>query len=279
MKNKQALAKGTEGGALAEIESSRAIQEVQAAMVIAKRFPRDEADAQRRIMATCERQSLAEQAIYTYPRGGTKIEGPSIRLAEAIAQNWGNIQFGIREISQEGGTSEVEAFAWDIETNTRQIKTFQVKHERKAYGKIERLEDPRDIYEHVANNGARRLRACVLGIIPGDIVDAAVAQCKHTLTTGGGDPFPKRLADMVKAFDSNFGVPEEVIVDYLGHTIESTNEHELVRLRGVYRSLKDEMSKVEDHFNVEEAKPDPPSREPGEDDGDEEEIAAQGEEK
>ena len=79
-------------------------------------------------------------------------------------------------------------------------------------------------------------------------------KCKLTLQTGK-DPLAKRLAAMVNAFNSEWGIGQEIIEDYLGHNLAATNEHELVRLRGVYRSLKDDMSKPEDHFNVEEMKP------------------------
>ncbi len=72
--------------------------------------------------------------------------------------------------------STVEAFAWDVEeANTRQTKVFQVRHWRHTKQGGYKLTDPRDIYELVANNGARRLRACILGVIPGDVIDAAVA--------------------------------------------------------------------------------------------------------
>ena len=81
-----------------EMMISRQAQEVQAAMVIAKRFPRDEVESYNRIMQSCKRKSLAESAMYEYPRGGTKVTGPSIRLAEAMAQNWGNLDFGITEL-------------------------------------------------------------------------------------------------------------------------------------------------------------------------------------
>ncbi|MDT1904179.1 hypothetical protein FPK34_26285, partial [Acinetobacter baumannii] len=77
-------------------------------------------------------------------------------------------------LSSENGESTVEAFAWDVETNTRQTKVFQVPHIRYTRNGSKKLTDPRDIYELVANNGARRLRACILGVIPGDVIDDAV---------------------------------------------------------------------------------------------------------
>ena len=63
----------------------------------------------------CTRQGLAEQALYSYQKGGTEVSGSSIRLAETLAQNWQHMQFGIRELSQSGGESTVEAFAWDLQ--------------------------------------------------------------------------------------------------------------------------------------------------------------------
>jgi len=114
--------------AMVAVEQSRAVQEVQASMIIAKNFPRDTYEVYTRIMKACERPSLASVAQYAYPRGGQMVTGPSIRLAEVLAQNYGNLQFGIRELSQANGESEVEAFAWDLETNTRQIKVFKVQH-------------------------------------------------------------------------------------------------------------------------------------------------------
>ena len=92
-----------------EMMISRQAQEVQAAMVIAKKFPRDEYEATEKIKRTCQRSTLAEQAIYSYPRGGQNVSGPSIRLAEALAQNWGNIDYGIIELGQKDGKSEMMA--------------------------------------------------------------------------------------------------------------------------------------------------------------------------
>src|SRR5699024_1372946 len=157
-----------------------------------KRFPRDPVEAMDRILQACTRPTLAEGALYSYSRGGSEITGPSIRLAEAIAQAWGNTQFGIRELEQRNGESTVEAYAWDLESNTRQAKVFQVPHERHTQRGTTRLTDPRDIYELVANQGARRLRACILGVVPGDVTEAAVRQCETTLRTSA-DTSPEAI--------------------------------------------------------------------------------------
>ena len=167
--------------AMVEVASTRAAQETQAAMVIAKRFPRDQTAAFSRILKACKRKSLAESAMYVYPRGNSQVTGPTIRLAEVMAQNWGNIDFGMIELEQKYGESTMMAYAWDLETNCRQTKVFTVKHERYTKQGSYRLSDPRDIYEMTANQGARRMRACILGVIPGDFVDDAIAECEKTM--------------------------------------------------------------------------------------------------
>lgn len=229
---------------------SRQAQEVQAAMVVAKRFPRDEVDSFNRIMTSCQRKSLAERAMYEYPRGGTKVTGPSIRLAETMAQNWGNIDFGIIELEQNNGGSQVMAYAWDLETNTRQTKIFNVPHVRGTKKGNVTLTDPRDIYEMVANQGARRLRACILGVIPGDVIDAAVEQCKKTMTEGNEKPLIDRIREGVKLFEEKFSVSQQMLEKYIGCKCEAFSENDMVRLNNVYRSLRDGMSKREDYFDV-----------------------------
>lgn len=225
-------------GAASMMMLSRQAQEVQAAMVVAKRFPRDERASADRILATCSRESLAKDAMYEYPRGGTTITGPSIRLAEALAQNWGNIDFGIIELEQKNGESQVMSYAWDLETNTRQSKIFTVPHMRHTSNGSYLLKDPRDIYEMVANQGARRLRACILGVIPGDVVDMAMQQCERTLKANK-DPLDVRIKNMVEAFRNDFGVAPDALRNYIGKNVEAFSEADVVRLGKVYRSLKD----------------------------------------
>lgn len=237
--------------AVAHAESERAIQEVQAALVIAKKFPRNSIEAMDRILNACQRPTLAESALYTYSRGGTEITGPSIRMAEALAQNWGNMQFGIRELSAENGMSTVESFAWDVETNTRQVKIFQVPHVRYASGNIKRLTDPRDIYEVIANQGARRLRACILGVIPGDVVEAAVKQCEETQKTTI-DVNPESIKKMVEAFESEYNITKELIEKRIQRRVESITPTQMLSLKRVFQSLRDGMGKPSDYFDVED---------------------------
>jgi hypothetical protein len=230
---------------LAEVEKSRAVQEVQAALIMAKKFPRDINASFTKIMQSCQRISLAEQGLYKYPRGGEVVTGSSIRLAEVMAQNYGNLDFGVRELERKAGSSV------DMENNVRSTKVFEVPHEIYTKKGTKKLMDPRDIYERVANDGARRMRACILAIIPADINEAAQNMCKKTVAKGGGEPIEDRVRKMIMAF-KEFGITQEKIEKRLGHSFNSVTGEQLADLQGIYITLRDKHAKRSDFFEFPE---------------------------
>lgn len=245
-----ALAKSDQGSSI-QVEANRALGEVQAQVIMAKRYPRDPVIATERILADCDRMALAESAVYNYPRGDTRVEGASIRLAEDAARQWGNLSFGITELERRGEESSVLAYAWDLETNTMARKEFKVKHIRDSNrGGKQIVTAERDIYEVVANSGARRLRACILAVIPGDVIDAAVSRSKKTLATKFGD-IPSAIKAMTADFES-LGVTKLMLEKRLRHRLEATQAAEIVSLNTIFNSITDGMGSVPDYFEAEE---------------------------
>lgn len=235
----------------AAVESNRAAQEVQAMVVLAKKYPRDQKDSTERILLACQRYTLAKEAVYSFPRGGTQVSGPSIRLAEAMAREWGNLNYGIMELERHGEESTMLAYAWDLETNVQARVEYKVRHYRDSNrgGKV-LLTDERDVYEAVANQGARRLRACILKLIPGDVTEAATAQCEATIRAEVKD-LPEAIKHMVDAF-SQYGITKAQIEKRLRHRLEATNAAEIVALRKVFTSLNDGMASPADYFEPEQ---------------------------
>lgn len=239
------------GSAVAQSDQHRAIAEVQAAMMIARMNPRDPVVAMDRILNACTRQSLAEAGVYTYAKGGTDVSGPSIRLAEAMAQQWGNIKTSVRELDQANGVSTVQTIAWDLETGYQCDKVFQVPHIRYTKKGTTELKDPRDIYELVANQGARRLRACILAVIPGDVTEAAVSQCEVTMKTKA-DTSQEAMKKMVDAF-ADFGISKDQIEKRIQRRLEAIQPAQVVSLKKIYASLRDGMSSAVDWFEPDES--------------------------
>lgn len=231
-------------------DQARAVAEVQAALVIAASRPRNELRARDRLLQACQRVKLASGAVYQYKRGGTAVSGPSIRLAEAAARAWGNMNYGFRELSRRPGESECEAYAWDLETNTKAVRQFSVRHRRDTKSGGYDLTDERDIYEIIANQAQRRVRAAILEIIPGDIMEDAVDECERTMNANVGN-VAEAAAKLVQAF-AEMGIPRESVEKRLGHRIEAIQAAQIIAFRKIYTSIKEGMSVPKDWFDLPE---------------------------
>lgn len=235
------------------VESHRAIAEAQGKLVIAKRFPRDEFQAFADMKKACQRPGLASKAFYSYPRGGETISGPTIRLAEELARCWRNIEYGIKELSQDNGKSEMQAFAWDLEANTMSVQNFtnphakEVKDKNKGQTIIKQLTSLRDIYENNANMAGRRLRARILAVLPADFVEEAIAECKKTLAGKNDTPLADRVRNMIVQFEK-LGVSREMIEKRLKRSVDTMNATDLTDYVGIFNSLKEQQTKISDWF-------------------------------
>lgn len=233
---------------------SREVAEIQVKYMMAQRFPRDEKKCLDRIVNAFSRPRLAELAQYEYAKGGTNITGGSIHAAQAIAQLWGNIEFGHRELSRGVGSdgvpySEVQAYAHDLESRTHRPVTFIVRHWRdKKNGAGYRLRDERDIYELTANMAQRRTRGCIFAVIPQDVIDTALEQADITLRTKA-DTSPEALSKMLDAF-APFGVDKGHIEAFTQRRLEAMTPAQMVRLKRIYQSLRDEISSPGDWFDM-----------------------------
>lgn len=231
------------------IEASRAIAEAQGKLVIAKRFPRDEVQSYAKAMEACQRPTMAAKAFYSFPRGGQTVEGPTIRFAEELARCWGNIDYGIKELSQDDGKSEMQAYAWDLETNAQSVQNFTNPHQREQGRKMVTLTSQRDIYENNANMATRRLRSRILAILPAWFVEDAITECKKTLAGQNDTPLIDRVKKMVVQF-AKLGVTQEMIEKRLKRKVDTMTSDDFVEYVGIYNAVKGGESKIADWFDA-----------------------------
>ena len=231
------------------IEASRAIAEAQGKLVIAKRFPRDEVQSYAKAMEACQRPTMAAKAFYSFPRGGQTVEGPTIRFAEELARCWGNIDYGIKELSQDDGKSEMQAYAWDLETNAQSVQNFTNPHQREQGKKMVTLTSQRDIYENNANMATRRLRSRILAILPAWFVEDAIAECKKTLSGQNDTPLIDRVKKMVVQF-AKLGVTQDMIEKRLKRKVDTMTSDDFVEYVGIYNAVKGGESKIADWFDA-----------------------------
>lgn len=238
-------------GQAAQFQETRELSEIKGKMYLARQFPRDPEWCKQNMLLECQRPELAQAAQYEYPKGDTVVKGPSIRLVEVLARHWGNLDFGVNEIEAQDGSTLIKAFAWDLESNVYDEKTFSVKHERSTKKGTYKITDERDIYEMVANKGARRKRACLLSVLPGWYVDAAIDACEATLKASltQGKSMEEVRAAIVSAF-AEFGITPEQITEKTGRDVDKLTDNDVVKLRHLYSAIKDGFVKAADAFGA-----------------------------
>ena len=232
---------------------AREVATVQGQILIAKKFPRDVDLSLQKIERACSRERLASLAVYQYQRGGTDITGPSIRLAEAVASAWGNVKYGFDVMESNEVTNKVRAYAYDMESNVQAERIFSVSNFRFTKSGQYKMTDPRDIYENIANNASRRIRACILEIIPADVIEYAMECCDRTIKQNIKIT-PETLDKLCAAF-ADFGVTKIQIEAKIQRNLSSIGTAQYIQLRNIYTSLKDGIAKADECFpSLEEAK-------------------------
>jgi len=243
----------TENGyALTEVaHESAATSEVQGAMLLAKRFPRNEDACFSRSMTSCQRRSFADKAMYSFPRGGSKITGPSVSLARDLARIWGHMRWGVHVIAESETDRTIRAWAWDVEANNKVeaddcFKKLIFRKNKGGEGGRWIEPDERELRELSNRRGALAVRNCLLQLLPKDLVEDACAECQKTMEKEfGADPASTRKA-VVKAFAA-IGVAVERLEDYLGHPLSECSPNEITDLRKVYKSISDGQSTWADY--------------------------------
>lgn len=226
------------------VEQSRAVAEVQSAVIVAQQIPRDMQRAEAEMRDTCGRMAMAEQAFYRVQNRGT---GPSVHLMRELARVWGNVQYGVNELHRDDarGESEVQAWAWDVQTNTRSARTFIVPHARMAKGRRQELTDLGDITNNNNNAGARAVRECISAILPKWFTEDAQNVCKHTIENGEGVPLPKRVEIMLGKY-RELGITEAQLETKIGKKRGAWDAGDVAQMGITYTSItRDGIDKAE----------------------------------
>jgi len=222
--------------------------EIQSAIIIAKRFPRNEDQAFEKLTRACKRPSFADEAAYSFPRGKTRVTGPSVNLAREAARVWGNIRYGVSILRDDEDTVLIQGWAWDMEENIKVTAedSFKKLVYRKDKGWVK--PDERDLRELINRRGAIAIRNSLLQILPKDLVEDAMSLCRQTLKSQASQDPDLARKKLILAF-SEFNVTPEMLDEYLGHPLKQADAEEIANLRQIYKSIKDGNSTWHEYIN------------------------------
>lgn len=223
--------------------------EIDAQVATAKAFPRSLKQFRDKAVSFATiSESVAESCTYALPRGGGKIEGPSVRLAEIVCSSFGNIRSGARVIANDGKTITAQGICHDLETNN--CITVEVKRKiTDKYGKTYN-EDMQVITGNAAC--AIAYRNAVFKVVPYALVSDIQEEAKK-VAMGTLETLPSKRGKAVDYFHSK-GVKDEDLCRVLEvKSIEDIDLEKLATLRGMVTLIKNGESTIKDLFEDYEA--------------------------
>lgn len=189
-------------------------------------------------------EGVALECMYSVPRGGKKITGPSARLAEIIASCWGNCRYAARVVEEQKDFIVAQGVFHDLEKNA--LVSFEVK--RRIVDKYGKRFDVDMIA--VTGNAACSiaLRNAVFKGVPKalwvDVYDRAVETA-----IGKNLPMAKRREMAVEYF-TKAGATKEQIFKVLDVAAESEiTMDDLVWMTGVRAAIKEGEYTLESVFS------------------------------
>ncbi len=218
--------------------------EIDSQVAVAHRYPRSIARARETAESLISMsRAIAESCSYCVPRGGKKLTGPSIRLAEISASSWGNLQYGGRPLSVGETTCSAQGFAWDMERNVRIVEEVP----RRIVGKDGERFNEDMINVTLAAAKSIAMRNAILRVVPRSFVDVLYQHAK-AVACGNEKELPERRT---RAFDalSKLGVSRAAILRAVDRpSIEDVTTDDLEVLFGLHTSVKEQRLQLAEAF-------------------------------
>lgn len=242
---------------------------LQAAIEIAHRYPRDpEAILAQAIAGLDKHPEAAEKAIYSIPyedrrRNRTvKVEGLSVRTAETLAALWGHLRVGVRISGEDKDGYDLEAVAWDMQSNFQQLLPFRVsKWEKSRDGKTFAL-DERRMLQSLQAAVSKVKRNVVLSMLPTHVKLAYERRVREILAKG---PLNRPAApDTIKMVEDAFAqfevkpgerVTKDMLEARVGKPTASWLGSDIADLRGLYTAIEDGQVSAAEVFGPSEPEP------------------------
>lgn len=221
-------------------QQAMARHEIEGAIVVAQKFPRNEQEAFGQVMLSCKRFKFASMAEYSFPRGRATIRGGSVDLAREVARCWGNIRYGADIVHDDDETRTVRGWAWDVQTNAKETQdaTFRKLIYRKKDGGKWIKPDERDLRELTNKHGAICVRNCIFHLVPPDLVEDAIETSRATVEKGIREDVDSHRKKLIVAF-GGLGVTVEDLELFLGNSVSQATTAQIGELRTIWKSISD----------------------------------------
>lgn len=209
--------------------------QIDVQIATAKAYPRDIAKVLKNIetFATMDEET-AMDCFYKLPRSGEIIEGISVRMAEIIANSWGNLRVESRIVDNDGKTLTAQAICHDLETNVA-VKTEVKRKITNRYGQTF-TEDMQVVTGNAACSIA--FRNAVLKVVPKAYTHRIMERIKQ-VALGNAATLEKRRVNAVAFFVKN-GIQQSELLRFLNKSkVEEIDTDDVANLLGIATAIKE----------------------------------------
>jgi hypothetical protein len=219
-------------------------------IVTAKKYPRsiEKFKKDALALATTDAETAASM-FYSLKRDRKAIEGPSVRLAEIVANTWTNLHVVARQLDVHKGdrVARSQSVCWDMERNVRigvEVSRRITRADGTIYG-----DDMVGVTQAAAL--AVAFRNSVFKVVPMAYVKDVFDECK-VVSIGKGLSMDQRRENALKAFKS-INVEGPRLLEFLDRKgWEDVSIDDFITLRGVLTAIKDGEVTVKETFSKEE---------------------------
>jgi hypothetical protein len=195
-----------------------------------------------RVLSVCLRRltefvthnaAAAAACIYSLPRGGKRVTGPSVRFAEMVVAAWGSLDVKTTIVSIGDDAVVISGRAHDLEVNS----VVELDTRRLVQKKRDAVKADEDMKQLAVSSGTSiAYRNAVLRIVPRALLEDALEAARKA-STGKGTLTEKRQAAF--ALFAEMGATGEQVLASIGKAgVADVTLDDLVYLRGLVTSIR-----------------------------------------
>ena len=237
---------------------------IESRYIMATRFPRDIEVVRQKMLTECQRPTFcapdlskngSSVAIYRVPRGGSQIEGPTIRFAEMAKRCYRHIFVEVTQLGEDETQQIFQVESTDYQNNDGGSEIVSVpKRIERSYAKdtdtvlgqrtnskgkpvytIVPTDDDLAVKRNALTSKARR--NVIMQCIDGWLVQECILQIRKTAADKDAKDPAQSKREIFDAF-SSIGVTAEMLNAYIGHS-NPLSPAELDELRSFFGGIKE----------------------------------------
>jgi len=194
-------------------------------------------------LANAEGKALGARAYYSFPMGGKTVSGPTIQLANALANVWGDLAIQISDKELEGQELRLTVRVMDLRSGVMQERPHFYTLTA-ASGKFAKNTENKSRWMAMQAQSAvsKAIRTTLFNLLPDWVTSTALAAARASSQVQAS---PERIRDAVSWW-ADQGVSLEQLVELVGEPPDRWSNDDLTKVRDLGKAMKDgEITKAE----------------------------------